>query len=60
MSERVSRVQRRANDKWKAEHAERSRYINQRSQACSFIRHRATLNDLDELQQLIDEMREKL
>lgn len=53
-------AKKRANKKWKEENAEHNRYINQRSAARSFIRNRATLDDLSELTELIAERRESL
>lgn len=50
-------AKKRANEKWKENNAERNRYINQRSAARSFIRNRATKEDLDELTKLIAERR---
>ena len=57
---KTSDAQRRATDKWKAEHAEHNRYINQRSAARSFIRNRANADDLDELQRLINDRRQTI
>lgn len=44
--------QRRASEKWKEKNRDRNRYINQRSAARSFIRLRATPDDLEELTQM--------
>lgn len=57
---KTSEAQLRANKKWKEEHKQHNQYINLRSNAQSFIRNRATIDDLDELVQLIAERRDQL
>lgn len=56
----VSESQKRANKKWDEANKERKAYINKRSTARSFIRNKATLEDLDELTYLIQERRNML
>ncbi|NLR31055.1 hypothetical protein [Levilactobacillus tujiorum] len=50
----------KANKKWNDHHKERTRYLNARSSARSFIRKKATLDDLQELEQLIADRRTEL
>ncbi|TGD17688.1 hypothetical protein EGT51_11230 [Levilactobacillus suantsaiihabitans] len=45
----------RANKKWDEKHKERTRYLGARSSARSFIRTKATLDDLQELRELINQ-----
>lgn len=49
-----------ADKKWKDANRERRNYLSGRGAARSFIRNRATLEDLDELLRLIEERREKI
>lgn len=56
----VSESQKRANEKWADQNRERKSYLSSRSSARSFIRNKATLEDLDELDQLIKERRNML
>ncbi|TLQ15465.1 hypothetical protein FEZ41_13750 [Lentilactobacillus parafarraginis] len=53
-------ARKRANQKWDAAHKERARYISRRSQARGFIRNFATMEDLQELQELIKERQDFL
>ncbi|MPN21646.1 hypothetical protein SDC9_169026 [bioreactor metagenome] len=48
-----------ANEKWENKNREYASYLKSRSSARSFIRNKATLEDLEELKILIEE-REKL
>lgn len=57
---KTSPAQRRASEKWKEENKARSRYINQRSSARSFIRKQSTGADLNELTQIIQDRRQEL
>lgn len=50
----------KADKKWKDANRERRNYLSGRGAARSFIRNRATLEDLDELLRLIEERREKI
>ncbi|NYS33784.1 hypothetical protein HZZ02_08505 [Streptococcus danieliae] len=56
----VSESRKRANEKWAENNKERRSYLSSRSSARSFIRNKATLEDLDELTQLIEERRNML
>lgn len=48
-----------ANKKWQDKNRERTRYLRDRSTARSFIKNKATLEDIEELKQLIS-IREQL
>ncbi|WP_373845490.1 hypothetical protein [Clostridium sp.] len=48
-----------ANQKWESKNKEYANYLKSRSSARSFIRNKATLEDLEELKELIKN-REKL
>jgi hypothetical protein len=47
--------QQKANEKWNEKNKERRTYLSARSSARSFIRNKATLEDLKELKHLIKE-----
>lgn len=49
-----------ADKKWKDANRERRNYLSGRGAARSFIRNKATLEDLDELLRLIEERRESV
>ncbi|MFX0547897.1 hypothetical protein ACOAKC_01050 [Hathewaya histolytica] len=49
-----------ANKRWQEKNKERSSYLKSRSSARSFIRNKATLEDIEELRQLLIEREEKL
>ncbi|RXI67165.1 hypothetical protein [Clostridium tetani] len=49
-----------ANQKWENKNREYASYLKSRSSARSFIRNKATLEDLGELKQLIKEREENL
>lgn len=53
MEKKTSEAQIRASRKWESENKDRARYLSARRAARSFINTRATLEDLDELKQLI-------
>ncbi|HIY92783.1 hypothetical protein [Companilactobacillus sp. HBUAS56275] len=53
-------AQKRANEKWHKNHRERANYIAMRSSARSFIRKKSTLEDLEELQDIIEGRRKEL
>ncbi|WEV60069.1 hypothetical protein OZX68_03855 [Streptococcaceae bacterium ESL0729] len=44
-----------ANKRWQEKNKERTRYLNERSRSRSFIKNKATQEDLLELKKLIDE-----
>ncbi|WP_282804538.1 hypothetical protein [Clostridium tetani] len=49
-----------ANKKWQENNRERARYLRDRSTSRSFIRNKASLEDLEELKQLIKEREKNL
>ncbi len=56
----MDQKQKEANERWNEKNKERRTYLSSRSSARSFIRKRATLEDLEELEQLIAERRKEL
>ena len=57
---RISEARERANKKWNENNKEHMNYLRSRSSARSFIRNKATLEDLEELENLIEERRKQL
>ena len=57
---KTSEAQEKAKKNWDAKNREYSSYLKSRSSARSFIRNKSTLEDLEELEQLIAERRKKL
>lgn len=53
MNKKTSEAQTKANKNWADKNREYSSYLRSRSSARSFIRNKATLEDLEELKQLI-------
>ncbi|WP_346891378.1 hypothetical protein [Clostridium sp. UBA3887] len=53
-------TQTEANKKWQQKNKEYSNYLKSRSTSRSFIKNKATLEDLEELENLIEERREQL
>lgn len=51
---KTSKAQRLASENWKKKNIEKNRYINERSSARSFIRSKASIEDLGELKELIE------
>ncbi|MCB2300417.1 hypothetical protein [Clostridium tagluense] len=49
-----------ANKKWQDKNKEHSNYLKDRSKARSFIKNKSTLEDLEELEQLIKERKNVL
>lgn len=49
-----------ANQKWENKNREYASYLKSRSSARSFIRNKATLEDIEELRALLNEREEKL
>lgn len=49
-----------ANEKWENKNREYASYLKSRSSARSFIRNKATLEDLEEIEKLISERKELL
>ena len=57
---KVSKAQRKATKNWEQENKDHANYLKSRSAARSFIRNRATLEDLAELELLINAKRLEL
>ena len=53
-------AQQRATKRWNENNREHRNYLSKRSSARSFIRNHATLDDLNELEELIKEKKEEL
>ena len=60
MAEKYTEAQKKADDKWRKENKEHATYLRSRSSARSFIRNKATKEDLQELVNLIKARREEL
>ena len=60
MAEKYTEAQKKADDKWRKENKEHATYLRSRSSARSFIRNKATKEDLQELENLIKARREEL
>lgn len=60
MTEKYTEAQKRADDKWRKENKEHATYLRSRSSARSFIRNKATIEDLDELEELITNRKKEL
>ncbi|WP_346920938.1 hypothetical protein [Clostridium sp. UBA7339] len=58
--ENKTSTQTEANKKWQQKNKEYSNYLKSRSTSRSFIKNKATLEDLGELEKLIDERKEQL
>ncbi|MGX7099579.1 hypothetical protein ACWOBH_06150 [Globicatella sanguinis] len=56
----VSEAQKKAQKRYDEKNRERRSYLKSRSSARSFIRNKATLDDLIELENMIKEKREEL
>lgn len=56
----LSEAQKRANIKYLKKHPDKQKVYRYRSNARTFIRKYASIEDLDNLQQLIDQQREQL
>lgn len=59
MDEKVN-SQTEANKRWQEKNKEKAKYLSDRSRARSFIRNKATLEDIEELEELIRARREVL
>lgn len=57
---KISDARKRANKKWDANNKERKNYLSYRSQAKSFIRRYATVEDLNVLETIISEKKKEL
>lgn len=60
MEDKKTSAQTEANKRWRAKNREKARYLRGRSESRSFIRNRATEEDLKELEILIVERMDKL
>ncbi|MDU2491187.1 MAG: hypothetical protein E7D27_11485 [Clostridium celatum] len=60
MNKKTSEAQTKANKNWAEKNREYSSYLRSRSSARSFIKNKATLEDLEELEQLILDRRNSL
>ena len=60
MDRKTSEAQTKANKNWAEKNREYSSYLRSRSSAKSFIRNKATSEDLEDLEKLIEERREQL
>jgi hypothetical protein len=49
-----------ANKRWQEKNRERARYLRDRSTARSFIKNKATIEDIEELKTLIEERESEL
>lgn len=56
----MTEAQKRADDKWRKNNKDHANYLRSRSAARSFIRNKATEEDLKELLNLIDERKKSL
>lgn len=57
---KLSEAQKRADAKWRENNKEHANYLRARSAAKSFIKNRATEEDLSELLKLISERKQEL
>ena len=56
----LTEAQKRAKQKYREKNRERTNYLNARTTARSFIRNKATIEDLDELKELITNRKKEL
>ena len=52
---KLSEAQKRADENWRKNNKDHANYLRSRSAARSFIRTKATIEDINELQQLLEE-----
>lgn len=57
---KYTEAQKNADKKWRENNKEHASYLRSRSSARSFIRNKATLEDLQELEELIKNRKEEL
>lgn len=57
---KMSESQKRADENWRKNNKDHANYLRARSAARSFIRTKAKLEDLEELEQLIKERKEQI
>lgn len=60
MEKKTSAAQERANKKWAENNKAYSSYLKSRSSARSFIKNKATMEDLEEILKLVAERRQEL
>lgn len=60
MDKKTSEAQTKANKNWAEKNREYSSYLRSRSSARSFIRNKATIEDLEELEKLIEDRKKQL
>ncbi len=60
MGKKTSEAQERANKKWADNNKAYSSYLKSRSSARSFIRNKATMEDLEEIERLVAERKKEL
>ncbi|WP_373205201.1 hypothetical protein [Clostridium tertium] len=60
LDKKISEARERANKKWNENNKEHMNYLRSRSSARSFIKNKATEDDLIELENLIAERRKQL
>lgn len=58
--EEKKNAQTEANKRWQEQNKEKAKYLSDRSRARSFIKNKATLEDLEEFEKLIQERRKEL
>lgn len=54
MTDKLPESRVKANEKWNENNKERMRYLRSRSSAKSFINNRATIDDIEELRELLN------
>lgn len=57
---KVSESQKKATKKWEQENREHSNYLKNRSACKSFIKNRATIEDIQELEELLNIRKQEL
>lgn len=57
---KIYESQKRAKKKWDEENKDKKRYLSHRARARSFLRDVATLEDLDEMEQVLETRRKSL
>jgi hypothetical protein len=58
--EQKKNLQTEANKRWQEQNKEKAKYLSNRSRARSFIKNQATIEDLEELENLIADRRKEL
>lgn len=60
MKEKYSEAQKKADEKWRKENKEHANYLRARSAARSFIKNKATEEDIEKLEQLLLDRKKEL